>query len=161
MASSATMSYVGLVEQPETMLLKGAAAQRPLTAGQTIVGVGTYTDGSPTGPGIFLVLRQSGPLEFVLAPLGTNDGDWSRWLSSRSSVKTLLWRDSKEAVPEEQELLRRWCVMGEKDVEPQKKDYLSFGKKIAEEIGEKWLFLNDLVVSDRPPPQAVTVPFYR
>ena len=157
-AATAARCFVGLVAQPDTLQLRGSAAQTPLTAGQMIVGNGTYTDGSATGPGIFLVLRQLDATEYLLAPFGTTDGDWSQWLGDKSSEKTVLWRNAKDPIPEEKELLRRWQVISEKGEVPKKSDYVEYGKKIAEGIEKKWSFLNDLVVSERPPPQAATVP---
>ena len=36
------------------------------------------------------------------------------------------------------------------------KDYVAYGKKVTGAIEEKWKFLNELVVSEKPPPQAAT-----
>ena len=159
-AAIATRSFVGLVEQPDTVQLRGAAAQTPLTAGQMIVGNGTFPDGSATGKGIFLVLRQSSAKTYVLAPFGSEDGDWSAWLEDKTSVKAVLWRSTKDPVPENDELLRRWQIVSEKGVVPKKEDYVSYGKKIAEGILKKWNFLNELVVSEKPPPEAATDPHF-
>ena len=160
-AATATRSFVGLVEQPDTVQLRGAAAQTPMTAGQMVVGNGTFNDGSATGLGIFLVLRQVSAKTYLLAPFGTNDGDWSAWLSEKSTVKAVLWRSTKDPIPEDDELLRRWQVVSEKGEVPKKDDYVSYGKKIADGILKKWEFLNELVVSEKPPPEAATDPFYR
>ena len=159
-AAASARSFVGLVPQEDTEQLRGSAALTPLAAGQMIVGQGTYTDGSATGPGIFLVLRQLDAKEYMMAPLGTSDGDWSRWLGEKISIKVVLWRNLKDPIPEDKELLRRWKVMSERGEVPTKSDYLEYGKKIAEGISKRWSFLNDLVVSERPPPQAATVPHF-
>ena len=159
-AGAAARRFVGLVAQPDTEQLRGSAAQTPLAAGQMIVGYGTYSDGSAAGPGVFLVLRQLDAKEYLLAPFGTTDGDWSQWLGDKLSVRTVLWRNAKDPIPEEKELLRRWRVISERGEAPKKGDYVEFGKKIADEIAKRWSFVNDLVVSDRPPPQAATVPHF-
>ena len=162
MASTAARVFVGFVVQEHTVQPRGAAGHAPLSAGQMIIAHGTFTDGSPTGPGVFMVLRQVSAYTFKLAPIGTDDGDWAKWLRDRSSVTAILWRDPKEAVPENEELLRRWSVVSQRDEVPQKKDYEDlFKKKVVDGIPKKWEFLNDLMVADTAPPQAVTVPFCR
>ena len=74
-AADATHKYVGLIEQPDTEVLRGAAARTPLAAGQMIVGSGTFSDGSATDFGIFLVLRQVSAKSYMLAPFGSKDAD--------------------------------------------------------------------------------------
>ena len=160
-SAAGTPSFVGLVAQAETEVLKGAAAQKPMSAGQMIIGNGTYSDGTATGLGIFLVLRQASTKVYVLAPFGSDDGDWSKWLADKSHVKAVLWRNESDPIPKEDELLRRWRVVSEKGEAPQKSDYSAFGKTIADGILKKWEFLNELVVSEKPPPEAATDPFYR
>ena len=125
-----------------------------------IVCNGTYNDGSPTGLAIFLVLRQASTKTYILAPFGSEDADWSKWLSTKNHVKAMLWRGEKEPIPADEELLRRWRIVSEKGVAPQSEDYEGdFGKRVANGILKKWEMLNELVVSDKPPPQAVTNPF--
>ena len=141
-ATAATHTYVGLVEQPDTVLLRGAAAQTPMSAGQMIVGSGTFTDGSATDLGIFVVLRQVSAKTYLLAPFGTKDVDWAKWLDERTTVKAVLWRATKDPIPDDDELLRRWRIVSEKGEVPQKSDYVAFGKKIADGIEKKWEFLN-------------------
>ena len=160
MAAAAPRTFFSIVEQPDTVQLQGAAAQVPIAAGQMIIGHCTFTDGTATGPGIFLVLRQLSTKTYLLAPFGTTDGDWSKWLSDKSTVKAVLWRSPKDVITDEDELLRRWRVVSGKGEEPKKSDYESFGKKIADGVAKKWAFFNDLVVSDKPPPQAATVPHF-
>ena len=159
--SAENPSFVGLVAQADTEQLKGALALKPLSAGQMLIGNGTYSDGSSTGLGIFLVLRQASAKTYVLAPFGSEDGDWSKWLAEKSHVKAVLLRSVKDSVPKEDELLRRWRIVSEKGVTPQKSDYGSFGKTIADGILKKWKFLNELVVSEKPPPEAATDPIFR
>ena len=159
-ATDATHSYVGLIEQPDTVVLRGAAARTPLAAGQMIVGSGTFSDGTATELGIFLVLRQVSAKSYLLAPFGTKDADWSKWLDEKTAVTAVLLRAARDPIPEDDELLRRWRVVSEKGEVPLKKDYLAFGKKIADGIEKKWAFLNELVVSEKPPPQAATVPHF-
>ena len=153
-------AFACLVEHPEGVRLKGAAAQTPLRAGQMVIGHGTYEDGSETGPGAFLVLRQLGAKEYLLAPFGTSDGDWSSYLSDKTTVKAVLLRTAKDAVPKDKELLRRWRVVSESGEVPKRADYEIFGKKIADGVEQKWNFLNELVVSEKPPPEAATDPHF-
>ena len=107
-----------LVPQPEAVQLKGAGAKSPLFAGQTIVAHGMYDDASETGPGIFLVLRQVGSIEYVMAPLGSTDSHWESHLKSATTVKALLWKDVKDPIPNDRELLRRWQVVAAAGDEP-------------------------------------------
>ena len=79
-----------------------------------IVANGTFTDGSATDVGIFLVLRQIGAKQYLLAPFGTCDGDWAKWLSEKSSLRATLWRSVKDPIPDDSELLRRWQIVSEK-----------------------------------------------
>ena len=63
-------------------------------------------------------------------------------------------RDANEAIPTDKELFRRWrIVSGAKEV-PKKSDYVGFAKGILEGPVRKWEFLNELVVSEKPAPQA-------
>ena len=150
-------AFACLMEQPNGVRLKGAAAQAPLAAGQMVIGHGTFTDGSETGSGAFLVLRQLGAKEYLLAPFGTADSDWSSYLSEKSTVKAVLLRSAKDAIPDDKELIRRWRIVSENGEVPKRADYECFGKKIADGVVPKWIFLNELVVSEKPPPQAATV----
>ena len=158
--SGVVHTYVGLTAQPGVEQLRGALAQRPLEAGQMIVGCGTWSEGTPTDLGVFLVLRQLSAKSYLLAPFGSKDACWDKWLADKSSVKAVVWRHAKDAVPEEDELLRYWRVVSGKGEVPQKNDYVAFGKKIADGIVKKWNFLNELVVSDKPPPEAATDPHF-
>ena len=126
-----------------------------------IVGCGTWSDGLSTDLGIFLVLRQLSAKSYLLAPFGSKDADWAKWLADKSNVKAVLWRNAKDPVPEDDELLRHWRVVSGKGEVPQKSDYEAFGRKIADGIQKKWEFLNELVVSEKPPPKAATDPFFR
>ena len=157
-AAASPLRFVGLVAQEDTEVLTGDAARVPLRAGQTIVANGTFTDGTATKTGIFLVLRQLNGKKYLLAPLGTLDKDWGKWLRDHSSVKAILWGSAKDPIPEDDELLRRWSVVAERGVLPRNVDIQDYGKKIVGGIAKQWAFLNDLVVADGPAPQAVTVP---
>ena len=159
-AIAAPYNFVGVVAQPDTEQLKGAAARVPLSAGQMIVGNCTFEDGTATGLGVFLVLRQASAKTFVLAPFGSQDVVYSKWLSKQVYLKTVIWRSEKDPIPEDDELLRRWRVVSEIGEEPQRKDYEMFGKNIADNISKKWAVLNELVVSDKPPPEAATDPHF-
>ena len=160
-AIAAPYNFVGVVAQPDTEQLKGAAARVPLSAGQMIVGNCTFEDGTATGLGVFLVLRQASTKTFVLAPFGSQDAEYSKWLSKQIYLKAVIWRSEKDPIPEDDELLRRWRVVSDIGEEPQRKDYEMFGKTIADNISKKWAVLNELVVSEKPPPEAATDPFYR
>ena len=154
MASSTIASYVCLVAQDGATRLTGALAKQPLKAGQTIVAHGTHEDGSETGSGIFLVLRQVSARKYVLAPLGSADEYWDSYLSQMPTVKAILWRDASETMPADTELLGRWRIVSEVGEVPKKRDYGDFEKPIVEGLSKKWHFLNELVVSEKPPPQA-------
>ena len=125
-----------------------------------IVGCGTWSDGTPTDYGIFLVLRQLSAKSYLMAPLGTKDAGWGKWLSDKSNVKVVLWRKVAEPVPEEEELLRHWRIVSGKGEVPHKDDYEAYGRKIADGIQKKWEFLNELVVSEKPPPKTATAHFF-
>ena len=127
-----SISYVGLVAQPEVEQLRGAYAQKPFEAGQMIVGCGSWPDNTPTDYGIFLVLRQLDSKRYLMAPLGTKDVEWGKWLAEKANVKVMLWRKVTDNVPEDEELLRNWRIVSEKGEEPQKDDYAAFGSKIAD-----------------------------
>ena len=107
-----------------------------------------------------MVLRQTGTGEYLLAPMGTTDAHWESWLKKFSSVKALLWRHTDDAVPKEKELLRRWQVVSAAGVKPKLSDFMAYGKPIAERVVKQWGFLSDMVVTEGPPPEAVTVPYF-
>ena len=136
------------------MKITGALAKQPLKAGQTIIAHGTHEDSSEIGAGIFLVLRQMGAREYMLAPLGSADEYWESYLSQMPTVKAVLWRDASETMPPEKELIVRWRIVSEVGEAPQNKDFRDFGKAVVEGLSRKWHFLNELVVSEKPPPQA-------
>ena len=63
---------------------------------------------------------------------------------------------------EGKELFNNWRVVSEVGEVPNSKDYGEFKKSLVKDLAKRWHFLNDLVVSEKPPPQAATVPhFYR
>ena len=128
MSALGSSAFACLVPQAEAVQLKGAGAKQPLVAGQTIVAHGTYDDSSETGPGVFLVLRQTGDIEYLLSPLGTTDAHWESWLQKSSTVKALLWRDARDAIPTEKEHLRRWRVVTAAGEEPNKIGLCGFWK---------------------------------
>ena len=160
MSGTATASFVGFVKQDGVERLTGGRARQPLLAGQTIVAHGTHEDGSATGPGIFLVLRQSSARDYLMAPLGSSDGYWQSYLAELPTVKAMLWRDSQEAMQEGKELLVCWRVASDVGEVPNAKDYGEFKKPLVKDLAKKWHFLNELVVSEKPPPQAATVPHF-
>ena len=125
-----------------------------------IIGCGSWSDNSPTDYGIFLVLRKLGAKSYLMAPFGTKDPEWSKWFSDKQYVKVVLWRKESDPVPEDEELLRHWRIISEKGEVPHKDDYEEFGKKIVDGIQKKWEILNELVVSEKPPPKAATDPHF-
>ena len=145
MASSA--KFACLVPQPGAEVLKGSLAQQPLTAGDMVIAYGTFADGGEAGPGIFLVLRQTGAKEYVLSPFGSRDEYWETYLAKHRSIKAILWRSAKDEIPADKEMLRRWKVVSRGEV-PKKKDYFGFPKLVVEGLAKKWQFLNELVVSE-------------
>ena len=150
-----------LVAQPEATLLKGAAAKKPLSAGEIIIAYGTFPDGSEAGPGVFLVLRQTGARDYILSPLGSPDEYWETYLAKTPTAKAVVWRDAGEDIPDDKELLKRWKVISKAGEVPEKRDYGGFPKPIVDGLVRKWEFLNELVVSDKPPPQAWQRSFFR
>ena len=147
-------SFACLVAQDGAERLTGAAAKQPLIAGQTIIAHGTHDDGSETGAGIFLVLRQVNARMYVLAPLGSSDEYWESYLSQMPTVEAVLWRNASDTMPAGTELLGRWRIVTEAGEVPKSKDYGGFNKPILDRLTKKWHFLNELVVSEKPPPQA-------
>ena len=89
-----------------------------------------------------------------MLPLASSDEYWETYLSSAPTVKALLWRDANEAIPTDKELLRRWRIVSGANEVPKKSDYVGFAKGILEGLVRKWEFLNELVVSEKPAPQA-------
>ena len=154
MASPANASFVSLVAHDEAVRLTGVKAQKPLAAGQMVIAHGTYEDGSETGAGIFLILRQVGAREYVMAPLGSADPYWEAFLAETPTVKAVLLRDASDAIPSDKELFRRWRIVSEAGEAPKKKDYVGFPKPFVDGLSKKWKFLNELVVSEKPPLQA-------
>ena len=154
MSAVASPPFACLVPQADTEQLKGAQALKPLAAGQMIIAHGTYEDGSETGPGVFLILRQTGAKEYVMSPLGSSDKFWEAYLCTAPTVKAILWRSAKDAIPSDKELLRRWRIVSGAGEVPKKKDYVGFSKAIVEGLIRKWEFLNELVVSEKPAPEA-------
>ena len=147
-------SFVCVAAQDGAERLAGAAAKQPLLAGQTIIAHGTHEDGTETGAGIFLVLRQVNARMYMLAPLGTSDEYWDSYLSQMPTVKAVIRRNASDTMPVATELLRRWRIVTEAGEVPKSKDYRGFKKPILDRLSEKWYFLNELVVSEKPPPQA-------
>ena len=101
-------------------------------------------------------MRQTDSRQYVLAPLGSADEYWESYLSRLPTVKAVLWRNASDTMPANTELLVRWRILSEVGEVPKKKDYggIGLGKPIVEGLSKKWHFLNDLVVSEKPPPQA-------
>ena len=90
-----------------------------------------------------------------MSPLGSSDEYWEVYLSTAPTVKARLWRSAKDAIPSDTEkLLRRWRVVSGAGEVPKKKDQLGFSKSIVEGLIRKWDFLNELVVSEKPAPEA-------
>ena len=52
------------------------------------------------------------------------------------------------------ELLQRWRVVAEPGQEPKMRDFEGMPNPITAAIIPKWKFLNELVVSEKPQPQA-------
>ena len=90
----------------------------------------------------------------VMSPPASSDEYWEAYLSTAPTVKALLWRSAKDAIPSDKELLRRWRVASGAGEVPKKSDYVGFSKSIVESLIRKWEFLNELVVSEKPAPQA-------
>ena len=151
-------SYVSLMAQEGVERLTGARARHPLLAGQTIVAYGTHEDGSDTGAGIFLVLRQVSAKEYLMAPLGSADHYWQSYLAGMPTVKAMVRRTSHDAMEEGKELPVKWRVVSDVGEVPNSKDYGEFRKSLVKDLAKKWHFMNELVVSEKPPPQAATVP---
>ena len=59
-----------------------------------------------------------------------------------------------DPIPADMELLQRWRVVSEPGQPPKKEDYGDLPQHLAEAILRKWEFLNELVVSEKPQPQA-------
>ena len=154
MSSAANGTFSCLVAQDGAVQLRGILAKEPLKAGQTIVAHGTHEDGTETGAGVFLVLRQVNARQYVLAPLGSADEYWESYLSRLPTVKAVLWRNASDTMPAGTELLVRWRIVTEAGEVPKSKDYGGFNKPILDRLSKKWHFLNELVVSEKPPPQA-------
>ena len=51
----------------------------------------------------------------------------------------------------------KWRVVSDVGEVPNSKDY-GVRKSMVKDLAKKWRFLNELVVSEKPPPQAATVP---
>ena len=156
MASASSAMYACFVAHDGAEQLKGKLAKGPLKPGQTIVAHGTHEDGAETGPGVFLVLRQIQSRQYVLAPLGSADEYWESYLSQLPTVKAVLRRNASDTMPANTEQLVRWRIVSEEGEVPKKKDYGGIGleKPMVEGLSKKWHFLKELVVSEKPPPQA-------
>ena len=89
-----------------------------------------------------------------MSPLGSSDEYWEAYLATAPTVKALVWRNAKDAIPADKELLRRWRIVSEAGEEPKKSDYGGFSKPIVDGLHKKRKFLNELVVPEKPPPEA-------
>ena len=119
-----------------------------------IVAHGIFDDGSATEEGVFLVLRGLGNAAYVLAPLGSLDPYWGDHLAKHPQVKAKIMKTATDTVPGDFELLQRWQVISEAGQEPVKSDYDRFPQTMLDSIIPRWRFLNELVVSEKPQPQA-------
>ena len=153
MPSLVNSPYVSLIPHAEAEQLKGDKARAPLKAGQMIIAHGTFEDGTETGAGIFLILRQCSAKEYKMAPFGSVDPYWEGYLAGSAHVTVMLMRQTGDAIPADKELLRRWRIVSEAGEAPKKNDYAGFPKTILDGMSKKWKFLNELVVSERPPPE--------
>ena len=153
-----TTQYVACAEMDSSFQLSGDRALNPLVPGQTIIAHGTFDDGQETGPAGFVVLRNvgkhAGMQTYLLAPIGCTDPYWGDHLSKTPQVRACVMRSLKDPVPTGAELLRRWRVVADAGKEPNRDDFSSFGKTVADAVKKKWGFLNELVVADGHVPQA-------
>ena len=146
--------YISVVGHPAAFQLAGERARSPLVAGQMIIAHGLFDDSTETGAAVFLVLRGLGNFTYVLAPLGTEDPYWGDHLAKQPQVKARVMRAMSDVVPGDMELIQRWHLMSDPGEEPCMKDYDAFPKSMVESILPRWRFLNELVVSEKPQPQA-------
>ena len=100
------------------------------------------------------MLRGTGNLTYLLAPLGSPDPYWGDHLARQPQVKAKIMRVASDLVPADMELLRRWRVVSEPGQAPNPEDYGSLPQHITETILPKWRFLHELVVAEKPQPQA-------
>ena len=155
MSSASSAMYACFVAHDGAEQLKGMLAKEPLKPGQTIVAHGTHEDGEETGPGVFLVLRQIDSRQYMLAPLGSADEYWESYLSRLPTVRAVLKRKASDTTPANTEQLVRWRIVSKEGEVPKKRDYGDIGleKPMVEGLSKKWHFLNELVVSEKPPAQ--------
>ena len=111
MAHSSTQ-FVSAADLSSAWQLTGAKLAAPLNPGETIIGHGTFDDGSETGPGVFLVLKTLPNQIYSMAPLGCDDPYWGDHLKKRRKTDVKVMKNEKEKVPATMELLRRWRVIG-------------------------------------------------
>ena len=152
MAYSSTQ-FVSCAALDSAFQLGGDRGLNPMNPGQTIIGHGTFDDGTETGPAAFVVLRNVGKQMYLLAPLGSQDPYWADHLSKTPQVRARIMRSEKCTVPSGMELIRRWRVLAEAGCEPKRDDFTFLGRSAADGIGKKWAFLNELVVADNATPQ--------
>ena len=145
--------YVSVAALDNAFRLTGDRAANPLSAGETILGHGTFEDGTETGAALFLVLRCTGKQTYALAPLGCKDEYWSSHLSMHPQVSARILRGSKDPVPDGSELLRRWRLLGTVGAEPDWSDVTFLGKNGVASAQKTWTFLQDFVVAEGEKPQ--------
>ena len=151
------MAFLSVAELSTAFTLVGSKAANPLAAGATVLGHGTFEDGTETGPAFFVVLRSVSRGIYLLAPLGTTDGYWGNHLAKAPQVRARILQNVTEKTPKDMELLRHWQPVADPGVEPERSDFKKLGKDGAEEALKKWRFLKDLVVSDIDRPQETKI----
>ena len=145
--------YVAVAPVDNAFRLTGERALNPLNAGDTIVGHGTFEDGTETGPAVFLVLRSSAKHTYTMAPLGCQDEYWGSHLSQSPQVSARILRNVKDPVPADNELIRRWKLIGTSRNEPEWTDVTFLGKVGVTAAQKSWVFLQDFLVAEGQPPQ--------
>ena len=101
-----------------------------------------------------MVLRSLGKTTYSLAPMGTGDGYWHSHLSKTPQVRARILRGVNDAIPTDAELIRRWKTVADPGEVPDRDAFPFLGKSAVEGLRKQWKFLNELVVSDKPQPQA-------
>ena len=82
------------------------------------------------------------------------DPYWGDHLAKHPQVKAKIMRTLSDVVPGDMELIQRWRLMSDPGQEPRKEDYEASPQSMVESILPRWKFLNELVVSEKPQPQA-------
>ena len=152
MAFSASQ-YVAVAPVDNAFRLTGERALNPVCAGDTIVGHGAFEDGTETGPAVLLVLRSTAKHTFSMAPLACQDEYWSSHLSKFPQISARILRNLKDPVPADNELIRRWKLIGTAGSEPEWSDVTFLGKAGVTAAQKTWGFLQDFLVAEGEQPQ--------